>query len=76
MPKKNYGKEAYGSGSSSNGRYMGMIKGKGMNKEVMKSDGNVFPIETTDAQKFDMGRMKILPMERRGYPEKAFDYKY
>jgi hypothetical protein len=28
------------------------------------------------AQKADMGRMKIRPMEMRGYPSQAMDYKY
>ncbi len=59
--KKGYDKSAYSKGS------------KGA---VMKSHGNVSSIETTAAQKFDMGRMQIRPMEYRGYAHQAFDYKY
>jgi len=51
-------------------KMMGAKAGK-----VMKNHGNTSAIKA-DAQKFDMGRMQRSKMERKGYPEKAHEYKY
>ena len=51
-------------------KMMGAKSGK-----VMKNHGNTSSIKA-DAQKFDMGRMQKSPMEKRGYSDKAFEYKY
>ena len=53
--------------------YMKMVKGK--SGKVMKNHGNTSSI-STDAQKHDMGRVQKRGMEKRGYSDKAFDYKY
>lgn len=58
---------------SGNNRYMKMMKGG--NSKLMKNHGNTSSINT-DAQKFDMGRVQRLKMERKGYAEKAFEYGY
>ena len=76
MPK--YSKKmGYDKSGGHNEKYKSMIRGSsGKSMELMKNHGNTYPIETTAAQKFDMGRMQVRPMEYRGYPDKAFDYKY
>tara|TARA_R110000868_G_scaffold300583_2_gene561011 strand:- start:9139 stop:9309 length:171 start_codon:yes stop_codon:yes gene_type:complete len=51
-------------------KMMGAKAGK-----VMKNHGNTSSI-STDAQKYDMGRLQKEKMERKGYSEKAFAYKY
>ena len=56
-----------------NNKYMKMMRGK--SGKIMKNHGNTSPIDS-DAQKFDMGRLQKCKMERRGYSDKAFDYKY
>jgi len=58
-----------------NDRYMKMMKGGKANMKLMKNHGNVYPINA-NAQKFDMGRLNASKMEYKGYPDKAFDYKY
>lgn len=68
MPKYKDYKE-YSSGH--NEKYMG---GK-MGYKVMGHDKKPMGIKT-DSQKFDMGRLDLLSMEYKGYPDKAFDYKY
>ena len=50
---------------------MGQYKGA----KVMKNHGNTQSIKP-DNQKYDMGRMQVRGMEKRGYDAKAFDYKY
>ena len=58
---------------NNNDRYM---KEMGMGSEkVMKNHGNTKKVKM-DNQKFDMGRLQASPMMKRGYGEKAFDYKY
>jgi hypothetical protein len=59
---------------SGNDRYMGMVGGK--SQKIMKDHGNTTSIETTSPQKFDMGRVNPSKMEKKGYSNKAFDYKY
>lgn len=71
MGNYKYGKNDKGA-KSKNERYMKGMKGGG---EVMKHDGSVHGIETTGAQKFDMGKVQMRPMERKGYSVQAFDYK-
>lgn len=61
------------SGQYSNDRYMKMAGVKG--DKVMKSHGNVQKVKA-DNQKFDMGRAKFLAHEKKGYDDKAFEYKY
>lgn len=63
---------AKGYAKGRNERYMK----KGMGPKVMKNHGNTYPIETTDAEYYDMNRMKNKPMNRQGYCKQAFDYKY
>jgi hypothetical protein len=60
---------------SGNDRYMKMMKGGKSNMKLMKNHGNTYPI-SANAQKFDMGRLNASKMEYKGYPDKAFDYKY
>lgn len=60
----------------SNDKYKKMIRGKsGKDMKVMKNHGNTSEI-MTDAQKYDMGRLQKRGMEKRGYCDKAHDYKY
>ena len=76
MPKYNK-KMAYDKSGGHNYKYKSMIRGSsGKSMELMKNHGNTSSIQTTSAQKFDMGRMRVIPMEYRGYSNKAFDYKY
>jgi len=56
-----------------NERYKKMMGGS--KQKVMKNHGNTSSIQT-DAQKFDMGRCQKLGHERKGYDQKAYDYKY
>ena len=51
-------------------KMMGVKSGK-----VMKNHGNTSSINA-NAQKYDMGRLQPLKAERKGYSEKAFEYKY
>ena len=48
----------------------------GYSPALMEDKGTVKPIPTTEPQKQDMGKMKIRPMEKRGYSDQAFGYKY
>ena len=57
-------------GNDKYAKSMGVKSGK-----VMKNHGNTSKVDT-NAQKYDMGRMQKLGMERKGYPQKAFEYKY
>jgi len=43
--------------------------------KVMKNHGNTSSI-SSDAQSFDLNRMKWLAKEKRGYDSKAYEYKY
>lgn len=62
--------EKYGSSSA-------MPKGdKGSSGKIMKNHGNTTSIATTNAQLYDMGRVKNRPFCQEGYPSQAFDYKY
>lgn len=73
MPK--YSKQmAYDKSGGHNNKYRGMIQG--FNQGVMGHDGGVSSIATISPQRRDMGRMQMLPMEYRGYSDKAFAYKY
>lgn len=48
----------------------------------MKSRGEfghaykVDKIQTTNSEKYDMGRMQKMPMNKRGYDSKAYSYEY
>ncbi len=53
-----------------------MPKAPKAGKGVMKNHGNTSPISTTSPQKFDMGRVQRSKMEKKGYSDKAFNYKY
>jgi hypothetical protein len=53
--------------------YKKMMGVKG--EKLMKNHGNTQSINC-DAQKYDMGRLQKEKMERKGYSEKAFAYKY
>ena len=57
-----------------NYKYSKMMKGK--TDKVMKNHGNTTSIATTSPQKFDMGRVQRSKMEKKGYSDKAFNYKY
>ena len=61
------------SGQYSNDRYMKMAGVKGA--KVMKNHGNTQVVKA-DSQKYDMGRVQRLGHEKKGYNEKAFEYKY
>ena len=63
----------YSDSSKKNERYMKMMGGQ--SGKVMKNHGNTKPIKG-DVQKYDMGRLQPLRMEKKGYNEKAFDYQY
>lgn len=54
----------------------GYAKGKGMGKKIMGHDGSVHKIQTTNAQKYDLSRMKWIPFCRDGYDREAFDYQW
>lgn len=56
-------------------RYMDMIKG---DKGAMKIMGHASKVHNVDAdaQKFDMKRANWLAKEKRGYDNKAWEYKY
>ena len=43
--------------------------------KLMKNHGNTQEVKA-DNQKQDMGRMQLRGMEKRGYSDKAFEYKY
>lgn len=43
---------------------------------VMGHASKVYKCDPFQAQKSDMGRMKREPMNNRGYPKQAWDYKY
>jgi hypothetical protein len=51
-------------------KMMGVKAGK-----VMKNHGNTSAIKP-DNQKYDMGRCQKIGHEKKGYAEKAFEYKY
>jgi len=61
------------SGQYMNDRYMKMAGVKG--DKVMKNHGNTQTVKA-DHQKYDMKRMNWLSHERKGYDDKAFEYKY
>lgn len=52
-----------------------MKKMMGKSPKLMSNHGNTKPIKV-DGQKDDMGRLQRRPMEKRGYSDKAFEYKY
>lgn len=54
----------------------GYAKGMKVGSGVMKNHGNTQSIPTTSPEKFDLGKVDWLPMERRGYCMEAYDYKY
>ena len=43
---------------------------------VMKHEKKPMKCNAFAAQKADMGRVQREPMNNRGYPQQAFDYKY
>lgn len=49
------------------------MKGKGGFGHEKKPSYKCDPLAS---QKADMGRMRVRPMEMRGYPSQAMDYKY
>lgn len=67
MPNKMYSGKAYGSGAK---------KGMAPRGGLFAKDSKMKNVKTTDAEYFDMDRMKNRPMERRGYNAMAFDYEY
>lgn len=48
---------------------------KGM-KGVMHHDSKPMKCNAFEAQKDDLGRIKMKPMNDRGYPSEAYSYKY
>ena len=62
-------------GQYNNEKYMKMMKGNKSDMKLMKNHGNTSSIDS-DAQKFDMKRMQWLDHEKKGYDNKAFEYKY
>lgn len=80
MPKdKGY---SYGSSKMDREREsMGMkdyLKGydHGKMSDVMGHDSEIYHVNALAAQKSDLGRLNQIPMQYRGTPEQAFDYKY
>lgn len=65
---------SYGSSSSKSMGKKGYDHGK--MKDVMGHDSTPYHINALGAQKRDMGRINQLPMQYRGTPDQAFDYKY
>lgn len=68
MPKD----KGYSYGSSKMDRKNNYMSNDG----VMGHDSKPYHINVLAAQKRDNGRINQLPMEYRGTPEQAFDYKY
>ena len=67
MPSKSYSNDmAYGTGAKKGIAPKTALFGSSQKKTV----------ETTGAQKYDMGRMKVRPSMSRGYNKMAWEYKY
>ena len=49
---------------------------KGMGKGELGQASAPKKVPTTSAEKYDMGRMQIRPMNKLGYASEAFAYKY
>ena len=49
---------------------------KGMGGKVMGHACAVKPIETCQAEKYDVKRLKMMPQNSKGYNSQAWDYKY
>lgn len=43
---------------------------------VMGHDKKPMKCNAYEAQQSDKGRIKMMPKENRGYPQKAWEYKY
>lgn len=60
-------------GQYNNDSYKKMMGGS--KQKLMKNHGNTSAINA-DAQKFDVNRLQPRKMEKKGYADKAFEYKY